>query len=230
MKIDKEYFSLEEIRERWRVPDRDIAYLAETGQLNVSVRVYGIAIEICSMEEDADGIWFRLPHTRTRFHGLLDLHAQDAFRMFRNGGALLSHFLAPDGDHASVLHDAEAIDVRMGDLVVRREERDRYEEKSGFSAGHATVAAAFTASPDYRKVWLGDEILSLGPIQAEVIRALHAAQLADDPWQSGKTVLTAVGSKSLRMADVFKSKPRWRQLIESNQRGFYRLAVSLAAN
>src|SRR5690625_1074425 len=164
MKIDKAYFSLEEIRERWRVPDRDIAYLAETGQMHVSVRVYGIAIEICSVEEDVDGSSFWLPHTQTRFHGLLDLHAQDAFLVFRNGSASLSHFLAPDGDHASVLHDAEAVDIRTGDLVMRRDERDRYEEKSGFAARHAAVATAFTASPDYRKIWLGDDLLSLGPI------------------------------------------------------------------
>ena len=30
------------------------------------------------------------------------------------------------------------------------------------------------------------------------------------------------------MADVFKSNPSWRRLIQSNQRGFFRLAVDLS--
>src|SRR5699024_2026765 len=75
MKIRKVYFSLDEIRERWRLCERDLAYLAENGEVNVSVRVFSLPIEICSMEEDFDGTWFSVPHTRTRFSGLLDLHA-----------------------------------------------------------------------------------------------------------------------------------------------------------
>ena len=63
----------------------------------------------------------------------------------------------------------------------------------------------------------------LGPIQAQVIRALHEAACAGEPWQSGKAILSAAGSKSLKMSDVFKSQKQWRSLIESNGRGNYRL-------
>ena len=42
------------------------------------------------------------------------------------------------------------------------------------------VIPKFRASPDYREVRIGDEVFQLGPIQAEVVRALHAAQLAGD--------------------------------------------------
>ena len=46
---------------------------------------------------------------------------------------------------------------------------------------------------------------------------------AGEPWQSGKAILAAAGSRSLKMSDVFKSKKNWRLLIESDGRGAYRL-------
>lgn len=65
----------------------------------------------------------------------------------------------------------------------------------------------------------------LGPIQAQVVRALHEAALRGEAWQSGKAILSSAGSKSLRMADVFKSQQDWRELIRSDRRGGYRLNV-----
>jgi hypothetical protein len=223
MKIEKSYFTLGEIRERWCMTEADIAYLAENGELPVSVRVCRLPVEIASLEETAEGERFSVPHTHTRFSGVLDLYADDAFRVFQERSAIVSDFLAPDGDYVSVLPDCEAVEVRQDKLLVRTQERDRFETQSR-SAGPTMGVAA---SDDYRKVWVDGELVQLGRIQAEVVRALHTAQRARDPWQSGKEILTAAGSKSLRMADVFKSKPAWRRLIHSNRCGFYRLAVAL---
>lgn len=55
------------------------------------------------------------------------------------------------------------------------------------------------------------------------MRALHEAAQAGEPWQNGKAILSRAGSKSLRMADVFKSQKDWRHLIRSDRRGGYRL-------
>jgi len=37
--IEKDYFALDELEERWEVPQRDLVYLAENGLLKVSVRL-----------------------------------------------------------------------------------------------------------------------------------------------------------------------------------------------
>ena len=132
MKIEKWYFTLGEVRERWRMPEADIAYLAENGDLLVSVRVCRLPVEISSMEETAEGERFRVPHTQMRFSGVLDLHADDAFRVFRKGSAFLSHFLAVDGDYVRVLPDCEVVEVVREDLLVRTQERDRFEAQRGF--------------------------------------------------------------------------------------------------
>ena len=85
-------------------------------------------------------------------------------------------------------------------------------------------AGGFHASADYQSVRCHGREFRLGPIQAQVVRILHAAAKQGDPWQSGKAVLSSAGSRSLKMADVFKSKKDWPLLIESNGRGAYRLA------
>jgi hypothetical protein len=64
-----------------------------------------------------------------------------------------------------------------------------------------------------------------GPVLARVVKRLHDAAISAIPWCEGKLILGEAGSSSTRMADVFKSQPHWRRLIESDGRGRYRLRV-----
>jgi hypothetical protein len=112
----------------------------------------------------------------------------------------------------------------IGDLLLRREERDRFEAETGFSGAEVgPKLPVFSASADCHEVRCGEHQFRLGPIQAQVVRALHEAARRGEPWQSGKAILSTAGSKSLKMSDVFKSQKQWRSLIESNGRGNYRL-------
>lgn len=107
---------------------------------------------------------------------------------------------------------------------MRRHERDRYEIKSGFHTGDGqTPEQGLIYTVGCREVRIRGFCFQLGAIQAEVVRVLHAAAEAGQPWQNGKSILTAAGSRSLKMVDVFKSKPEWRELIQSDGRGNYRL-------
>ena len=83
--IDKAYFMLEEIEERWRLPHRDVVYLAENGLLKLSVRLFHVRLEWGTFEEMADGDWARVPTDQRWFSGLQDLREHDAFRLFRDG-------------------------------------------------------------------------------------------------------------------------------------------------
>lgn len=59
--IEKDYYALDEVEERWGVPRRDLVYLAENGLLKVSVRLYSIHVELGSYEHTEDGEWFSIP-------------------------------------------------------------------------------------------------------------------------------------------------------------------------
>ena len=50
MYIDKSYFTLPEILERWQITEADLIYLAENDKLRLSVRVFGVPIESHSLK------------------------------------------------------------------------------------------------------------------------------------------------------------------------------------
>ena len=141
------------------------------------------------------------------------------------GEVSVTRFRTTKADYACFFGSRETLTICKPDLVLSREERDRFEAKSGFrGAAGVKQAKAFHASADYHHVRCNGHEFQLGPIQAQVVRILHAAARRGEPWQSGKAVLGEAGSRSLKMSDIFKSKKDWPLLIESNGRGAYRLA------
>lgn len=225
MEIEKSYFVLSEILTRWSISEEDLIYLAENDELSLSIRVFGLPLEFGDYEEGEGGRLFRIPTDRQFFSGVVDLHARDVFHLFRSGEAHLSEFRALDADYAAIWGLAEPHYVVIGDLLMRRDERDRYEVKKGFSVGGHMEEQAFIASRDYSEVRCNGHRFQLGPIQAAVVRALHRGAQAGKPWQNGKNILSEARSKSLRMSDVFKSKGNWRDLILSDRRGNYRINI-----
>jgi hypothetical protein len=80
--IEKVYFTLPEVLERWSMPESDLVYLAENDVLRLSVRVYDLPIKYRpSGAEPSRGQRPRRKHVA----GLLDLHAVDVFNLFRCG-------------------------------------------------------------------------------------------------------------------------------------------------
>lgn len=219
MEIEKAYFPLADVLDWWGIAESDLIYLAENDLLRLSIRVFDLPVEFGDFEETEDGGVFRIPFSRRRYNGVLDLCAADAFEVFRCAEHFVARFRSEGADYVTLLDGAEPVLVMIGDLLVRREERDRAERQHGLGA----AAGVFVASMDYQEIRHRGRHYRLGPIQAAVVRALHAAVLAGDPWCEGKVILAEAGSRSLRMADVFKSQAGWRSLIRSNRRGSYRL-------
>ncbi len=84
----------------------------------------------------------------------------------------------------------------------------------------------FWHTPDYAQVTLnGETFLFTGTVNREVIRILHEAAKAGQPWQSGKATLAKAGSQDAeaKMRNLLGSHPCWGKLLLSNQRGRYRL-------
>jgi hypothetical protein len=202
--IDKAYFTLEEIEERWQLPHRDVVYLAENGLLRLSVRLFHVHLEWGEFEEVADGGWARVPTEPRWFSGLQDLREHDAFRLFRDGEAAIDQFAAPHPTYCHLLEPTENITVRSTDIVVRREERDAVEQRHGLVNGSLPKGPVFQQLNDYGEVRLSGLVFHLGPIQARIVKQLHRAALTDQPWRTGTELLEGAGSASTKLADVFK--------------------------
>jgi hypothetical protein len=223
--IDKAYFTLEEIEERWQLPHCDVVYLAENGLLKLSVRLFNVRME-CGYVEDMDnGDWASIPTDQRWFSGLQDLCRHDAFRLFRDGQASIEVFAAPAHEYCHLLEPTDSIMIRTSDVVVRREERDRVERQHGLVRAGVPGGPVFQQVNDYSEVRLRGLVFRLGQAQARVIKQLHKAVLGDEPWCVGKALLTSAGSACTRLSDLFKSQRHWRQLIESDRRGRYRLRL-----
>lgn len=224
MLIEKDYFTLEEVLEHWKMPRRDAVYLAENGKLRLSIRVFHLRCEAGGFEEDRDIGRFRIPYRVSAVSGLVDLEERDVHMLFRDGSVAVSSFHTPPDEYLEIQEDCEPLVVREADLLVRHTERRRLEaELFPKPVGAAPVASSFSHSDDYRDVSVNGVTFALGPIQARVVRVLHKHPSDRSGWCSGKIVLEKAGSSSVRMADVFKSQPQWRKLIESDRRGNYRL-------
>jgi hypothetical protein len=230
--VQKEYFRLEEVARDLGLSGSDVIYLAETGQLRLSIRVFGLEVEKGYIEEEGGGRWFTVPDDWDRWTGLLDIGDRDAHEILKTGTADIHSFHAPEGRYCCCRGGTEFIAVTTLDLLVRLSERKALELRLRRQAVTADppeqpppLAAGFVHSPDYRIVQLGGEIYSLGQYQAAVVRILHEAALAGHAWCKGVDILAEIDCNTLRMSDLFKSKPGWRRLIESNSRGMYRLAL-----
>lgn len=87
----------------------------------------------------------------------------------------------------------------------------------------------FWHTPDYAQVALRGEMFSFtGNVNREVIRMLHEAAVAGQPWQSGKVALARAGSQDAeaKMRNLFGSHPCWGKLLLSDRRGKYCLRIA----
>ena len=221
--IEKEYVTLGELEERWSLLRRDLAYLAENALLRLSVRVVDVVIERLYPGQSEVGLSAGdLP--RSLHSGLVDLFDRDIPKLFRKGAPKIREF-RDDAGFARLVKPTPALRIELGSIVVRSEERDRFEAERrvrGADPMHSTEPTIIFA-PDGRSVRIGGDVVHLGPAQAEVIRLLREAAASGMPWRDGKSLLRDAGATTMRLSDLFKRRPEWRQLIESDRRGRYRL-------
>jgi hypothetical protein len=162
-----------------------------------------------------------IPQDQRYYDGLVDLYIRDVFALFRDGLVETAYFHHEDG-YASLMRDGDAVSVRPRDLLVRDDERGRFEAEV-----LPTLRIEVTEFDDFRDFWHEGRRYRFTPTQAKVLRFLYDAALRGNPWQSGKAVLAAVGSQSLKLGDLFKRRPEWRHIVEGDSSGNYRLALTL---
>lgn len=226
--IEKEYFTLAEVVEALGMPWTDVIYLAENGHLRLSVLVFRLPVQCGFCEQIAEGDWDHFPYEDpSHLTGLVDLGDQDAHMILKNGSSAVEHFKAKKpNEYCSIAEEARPRTFKKEDLLLRRSERTRLESLiKAKSPGKR--AEYFSHSPSYRELTVNGVRIILGARQANVIKQLHEAALAGNPWQNGKELLKNARSGSNRMHDLFKSKKaELPLLIDSDRRGLYRLAIS----
>ena len=223
----KRWFRMVDVAERWSIKPTDVEDYALDEMLQLSVFVVDLPAEYGSWEGSRVGEGASLQDLPI-LNGPQSLLRSSLLDVFRGGQAEVRAFRTErPNTYLHLRSDVPSMVVRRDDLIVTREERDRFEREHGaVSAPDGLPVAGFAHNEDFSKVQIAGEWHSFGPKQAAVLRLLRHACDMDDPWRDGKRLLSDVGSTTLRLADLFKRRPVWRHLVEADGKGCYRFAAS----
>jgi hypothetical protein len=223
----KPWFRFAEIARRWGVTLTDVEDYALAERLEIRVLVADLPAESGWWEEDG-GRCFRVPAEYLILNGPQPLLPSSLLEVFRCGQSEVVGFqTSPPGSYLDIRSSAGAIIVRRNDLIITREERDRFEREHGLSDGHEPALSGAEHSTDFSRVRIAGEWHSFGPRQSAVLRRLKSASESEHPWVQGKTLLADSGAATMRLIDLFKRKPVWRQLIIADGKGCYRINPQL---
>ena len=216
----RSYYYLEEVAAAWNVQIRDLLDFAVGGALRCSTLVNNTRVQKLDESGAAREEWVS---------GLQGIVAQDLIEVIRTGVVWVRRF---SGGKEAVLEfasDQVALEVAMEHIMVTREDRARFEAAARGDAPQETVGTAtFQHSANYYEVTLSGRKYIFGPAQAGVVRKLHEAFLAGEPWCHRGELTKQTGGQ--RLVDLFKRKkdPSWRDLIVSDGRGKWRLNLDPA--
>jgi hypothetical protein len=227
----KDYFGLSEVERRWRMKRTDTVYYAENGRVEISIRTHGLDIEEGTATHPK-APWGRSTQRRLRHDGLLPLRAEDLSKVLRRGAALVVHFKAEPGHFRSVCPPSTPVSVRPPDLLISCAEAARFEEQlssKGDSPAEreAIKPRSYQHAADFSEVTVDGRSYHFRGVQAGVVQRLYQLAAEGKPWVPGKQLLHDAGSRSLRVVDVFKRHPDWRDLIASDGGGLYRLKLDI---
>ena len=216
----RSYYYLEEVAAAWNVQIRDLLDFAVGGALRCSTLVNNTRVQKLDESGAAREEWVS---------GLQGIVAQDLIEVIRTGVVWVRRFSGEEDAVLEFASDQIHLEIAMEHIMVTRADRARFEAAARGEAEQQTLAPAkFKHSADYYEVTLAGQAYTFGPSQAGVVRKLHQALLAGEPWCRGTDLLA--GTESERMVDLFKRKrdPSWRHLIVSNGRGKWRLNIDPA--
>ena len=233
---ERDYYPLKMLQLRWDVPWDDVTYVIEKGLLRACVHLPMRWMEYGHHEESKF-----IVDKSVHCEGWVALQAKDTRRIFARGENTICTFASLRRD-AYLLRVAtephqRPLKILLEELVVQSKDCLLFEETHHVEVqdhvGKVRLLRASASSPmalpasvfnnNYQNIQIGDQSYRLGGIQAKVIRKLHQAALAGEPWIHSKMLLSEAGSTCPRLRDIFRAQPIWKALIESDGRGYYRL-------
>jgi len=225
----KRWFRLADVATRWSVTVGDLQDYALDEVLQLAVFVVDLPAEMGSWEGNGPGEGPVLQDMPI-LNGPQPLLRSSLLAIFRDGQAEVRAFRHQrPNTYLHIRSDVAAIAVRRDDLIVTREERDRFECEHGAASAtdEPPTGTANWHSQDFSRVLLAGTWHKFGKKQAAVLRSLKAAGDRGERWCDGQKILNEVDSSSMRLVDLFKYKPVWRQLIETDGNGGFRLNAAM---
>ena len=157
--------------------------------------------------------------------GYAGISAQQCRRIFRPGDIHVRSFYVLDsgGSYFRIPRSQEPALIHPSEVFIRSCACKTFEAKFDLVP---TIVSVLTIQNKH-DFFLNGNLLSFGPVQEQVIRMLIEALKTGDAWVNGKTLLHKAGSQAPRLRDLFKHNVIWKELIQSDKRGHYRLRENI---
>lgn len=235
---DKQYFSLKNLTKRWGVEEEDIRYYIEHNELAVCCWLDFREVMRYLPDKNSNSITCDY----VDYEGYVGLNSRDCRKIFRCKKYRVSDFvdLKQKDFHLALTPQSRDAFIGIDDIRINITERNRFEKLHGIETskilkpckasiiGKIDTKIARSNKGLYlnmkkQEFYFNGRQLNLGPIQSNIIHQLSLSHSSDKPWIHSKELLTRAGSQAMRMRDIFKTQYNWREIIESNKRGHYRI-------
>lgn len=228
----KKYFSLRELADSWGATSEDVEYSVVHDGLKTCCWLD--RREAVLFQPACDGLPRSGHYEYELVEGYVGVQATDCRKIFRVGKYHITEFMLLDrpGMMIGLMgRNADAV-ISIACLRVKAEERERFEQLFSLNSkppeNNAQRESGLIISIDVQDCIFNGKPMQLGAIQFNVIRMLVEARRSGEQWMHSKTLLNESGSKAERIRDVFKTQPYFAEVVETNQRGKYRIRPDIA--
>lgn len=207
------------------------------GQLKAHIWLPMMVIEECKKYRIEDKVLYE--HNQRPYEGYVALYPRDVRQIMRRDKVILRSFPGDEDDiEINIKSGAPDYHVMKNDILILQESLSHLKLKAKEKHQDIRVTAIArldeiwpqlrskpapqtTYDPLFQAITFNDTEYNLGQVQAQIVKQLYDAHQAGQSRVHFKTLIESAGAKSMTMRDIFRSQPRWKDLIHSNGRGYY---------
>ena len=224
-----EYYSLKQLAEHWETSTERISHYIETAKLRCVYYLDHSMVEFGKLKLSQTGCELFEPLSMGWYRGWVTIPSRDARLLFRCGKIHSNQFISlEDNLYHLRLMDGACAKIHREDVVVLVTDIEAFESYYlKATQKQSDESLLMTVENDFQILRLADRRIQLGAIQSRIMKQLYEASLTDNPWVYGKELLYQAGSQTMQLKNIFRRKPQWRDWIESDARGYYRLKQAI---
>ena len=173
--------------------------------------------------------------TEKTYEGYVLVYPKDVRNIMRSSRAAIRIFPGKHEDEEIIIrHGSPDYWFKRNDIVILDESLSHLKLKQNRGDIRVTAMARLADiipdlqrkarpahDPNFNNVVFNGQEFAFGLVQADILKQLYKAASAGDPKVHFKRLFVEAGSQSMRMRDVFKSQPDWKELICHDSRGYY---------
>jgi hypothetical protein len=227
-------YTINEIANLRSISEQSVLHDIYHGRLPVHAWLPYTVVNEVKQQIIADQVIFT--KSERTYEGYVQLYPIDVRQIMQSKRVPIRSFPGKQKDEEIVLrHGVANYWIGSHDLVVLEDSLIQHRQKQKTNDIKVTAIARLAdiipdlqrkaiqpaRRPNFDNIIFKGQEFAFGLVQADILKQLYKAACAGDPKVHFKRLFVEAGSQSMRMRDVFKSQPDWKDLICHDTRGYY---------